>query len=145
MTRTTGAILRMRCIPVNWHRRSWTWNIISRQMTVNEYGPLEQAQIRVLAWARAGWIGNSQVRSADSEDWSTAVRPSGVDGELLATSRSAPTTTHPLVSGGRYSLCSPSRGNDPHVRDFEYSLLSPVSESQHGSWATLISPRSKPV
>ena len=54
----------------------------------NEYGPLEQAQIR--DWLGQGRMdGNSQVRSADSEDWSPLSGHPELS-ELLAPPRSAP-------------------------------------------------------
>lgn len=53
-----------------------------------EYGPLEQAQIR--DWLGQGRMdGNSQVRSADSDDWSPLSGHPELS-ELLAPSRSTP-------------------------------------------------------
>ena len=53
-----------------------------------EYGPLEQAQIR--DWLGQGRMdGNSQVRSADSDDWSPLSSHPELS-ELLAPSRSTP-------------------------------------------------------
>ena len=53
-----------------------------------EYGPLEQAQIR--DWLGQGRMdGNSQVRSADSDDWSPLSGHPELS-ELLAPPRSTP-------------------------------------------------------
>jgi hypothetical protein len=90
----------------------------------NEYGPIDEGEIR--AWLQQGRMNQgSLVRAVDSEEW----RPLNDYPEfmaLLAPSSSNTTTTHPLTSGGRATLCTPSRGIDPHVRDFGYSLLFPV-------------------
>ena len=53
-----------------------------------EYGPLEQAQIRDWLGQRR-MDGNSQVRSADSDDWSPLSGHPELS-ELLAPSRSTP-------------------------------------------------------
>ena len=58
-----------------------------------EYGPLEQAQIR--DWLGQGRMdGNSQVRSADSDDWSPLSGHPELS-ELLAPSRSTPPSPTP--------------------------------------------------
>ncbi len=72
----------------------------------NEYGPLEQAQIR--DWLGQGRMdGNSQVRSADSEDWSPLSGHPELS-ELLTPSRSAPPPpTHSQADAIHYA---PHRG-----------------------------------